>query len=208
MRNIANIVCDYRGITYCSPPVNLYWFNPVEILLNELLAGATIALPAEVTTILTLIRIVSRLMFGFFITSTILIFLSIPFSLLALHSKWYSLFLGLFCGLAGILCFAASVIATVMSVVFKKVITSQNDLNIGASLGINMFAVMWTATACVLAATFIQWGLGCCCVSRRDVRTGKKRNKWATEGSATSVEKSSGRSWNFLRRFGEKSRTL
>lgn len=32
---------DGSGITYCSTPRKLYWFNPVEILLNELLAGAT-----------------------------------------------------------------------------------------------------------------------------------------------------------------------
>lgn len=31
----------YDGVTHCSDPQALYWFNPVEILLNELLAGAT-----------------------------------------------------------------------------------------------------------------------------------------------------------------------
>ena len=30
-----------EGVTYCSKPQTLYWFNPVEILQNELLAGAT-----------------------------------------------------------------------------------------------------------------------------------------------------------------------
>ena len=30
-----------EGVTWCSRPKKLYWFNPVEILLNELLAGAT-----------------------------------------------------------------------------------------------------------------------------------------------------------------------
>ena len=29
------------GITDCSKPQTLYWFNPVEIILNQLLAGAT-----------------------------------------------------------------------------------------------------------------------------------------------------------------------
>lgn len=35
--------CDGYGseITSCSRPKTLYWFNPVEIILNELLAGAT-----------------------------------------------------------------------------------------------------------------------------------------------------------------------
>lgn len=30
-----------EGVTECSHPETLYWFNPVEILLNELFAGAT-----------------------------------------------------------------------------------------------------------------------------------------------------------------------
>ena len=30
-----------QGVTYCSKPKTLYWFNPVEILQSELLAGAT-----------------------------------------------------------------------------------------------------------------------------------------------------------------------
>ena len=35
--------CDGYGdeISSCSKPKTLYWFNPVEIILNELLAGAT-----------------------------------------------------------------------------------------------------------------------------------------------------------------------
>ena len=32
---------DGVGITDCSSPKALYWFDPVEIILNELLAGAT-----------------------------------------------------------------------------------------------------------------------------------------------------------------------
>lgn len=30
-----------EGVTYCSPPKTLYWFNPVEILSSELIAGAS-----------------------------------------------------------------------------------------------------------------------------------------------------------------------
>src|SRR4051812_24430771 len=56
-----------QGVTHCSKPKALYWFNPFKILLNELLAGATIAFPANINNILELIKIVSHLMFGFFI---------------------------------------------------------------------------------------------------------------------------------------------
>jgi hypothetical protein len=34
---------DDSGITSCSHPQTLYWFDPVSILLNELLSGATSA---------------------------------------------------------------------------------------------------------------------------------------------------------------------
>lgn len=34
-----------EGVTYCSPPKTLYWFNPVEILSSELIAGASSMLP-------------------------------------------------------------------------------------------------------------------------------------------------------------------
>lgn len=30
-----------QGVTDCSKPETLYWFNPIQIILNELLAGAT-----------------------------------------------------------------------------------------------------------------------------------------------------------------------
>ena len=39
-------------ITGCSTPKTLYWFNPVEIILSELLAGATSTVPAPLHPIL------------------------------------------------------------------------------------------------------------------------------------------------------------
>jgi hypothetical protein len=35
-----------EGVTFCSKPQTLYWFNPVEILRNELLAGASSMFPS------------------------------------------------------------------------------------------------------------------------------------------------------------------
>jgi hypothetical protein len=34
-----------EGVTFCSKPMTLYWFNPVAILRNELLAGASSKFP-------------------------------------------------------------------------------------------------------------------------------------------------------------------
>ena len=63
-----------EGVTYCSEPKTFYWFNPVEVLVSGLLAGATIALPAEVATILELLRLGSRLMYAFFTAGTVINF--------------------------------------------------------------------------------------------------------------------------------------
>lgn len=34
-----------EGVTFCSKPKTLYWFNPIEIVQSELLYGATSILP-------------------------------------------------------------------------------------------------------------------------------------------------------------------
>jgi len=59
-----------------------------------------------------------------------------------------------------------------MQNVFQNTIT---QVNIGATIGIKMFAFMWVASACALIAFLIQLCLCCCCVSRRDVKKGKKK---------------------------------
>lgn len=182
-----------EGVTNCSKPQTLYWFNPVQILLNELLAGATsefsndtttmfpfltpqsVALPAELVNILSLIKTVSHLMFGFFLAGTCLAFVMIFISPLIVRSRWLAFVIGIFTFIAALLITAGAVIATVMFIIFKNALTSQTDVNIGATIGVTMFALMWTAAACAIFAFVIQLCLMCCCASRRDVKKGKKR---------------------------------
>lgn len=70
---------------------------------------------------------------------------------------------------------AASIVATVMFIIMRNVFTGTTAVNIGAEVGITMFALMWVASACALVAFIIQLSLTCCCASRRDVRKGKKK---------------------------------
>jgi hypothetical protein len=161
----------HRGVTHCSKPQNLYWFNPVQIILSELLAGATVALPAEVNTILKLIRIVSKLMFGFFMVSICMNFICMFLGPIILYSRWYSYHFVTLSFLSSLLCTAGSVIATVMYAVFKRVISSQKELNISATLGAPMFAFMWIATAFSAAGWIVHFHLAC--VSRKNKRAEK-----------------------------------
>jgi hypothetical protein len=178
-----------EGITYCSRHQTLYWFNPVEILLNELLAGATITLPNNINDILDLIKIASHIMFGFFLTGAIMNFINIFLAPIVLYSRWWSLAFVVWSFISTLMTVAATVIATAMFIIFRNVITSQQSLNIGASVGVQMFAFMWVAAAMSLFAWVIHLCLSCCCASRRDVKTGRKHGSKKAYGDASMDEK-------------------
>ncbi|KAK8115150.1 uncharacterized protein PG998_000298 [Apiospora kogelbergensis] len=165
---------DDEGITYCSTPQTLWWFNPVEILKNELFAGASIPLPAQVNEILSLLRIASNIMFGFFLASTVLDFIMIFVAPIVLYSRWWSMPVGILSFIAFILSTVAAAIGTAMSLVFKYALTSQSDLNIQVEVGNKMVAFMWVAVGFTFISFVIHSGLCCCCTSRRDVRTGRR----------------------------------
>lgn len=163
-----------QGVTDCSKPKALYWFDPVAIILNELLSGATINLPSEVTKILDLIRLVSHFMFGFFLSGTCLAFVMIFAAPLSIFSRWFSLLTSIFTFIVALLLTVASVIATVMFIIMRNAFTSVEDLNIKAALGQRMFAFMWIASGAAIIAALIQIGQCCCCASMRDVKTGRR----------------------------------
>jgi hypothetical protein len=182
-----------QGITGCSKPVKLYWFNPIEILLNELLAGATIVLPADITDTLKIVKVVSHWMFGLFIVGAPLCFLCVllsPFSASGWprdqkRRKWYllrNLPLTILTFLAALTTLVACVIATVMFVIFRNVFTNGDvgvDLNIGAELGTQMLAFMWIAAGTALFGFLIQIGMCCgacckCCGAGRSKNAGKR----------------------------------
>lgn len=180
-----------EGITKCSKPKTLYWFNPVEILLNELLSGATIALPADINKILKLIRIASNVMFGTFLTGVCMNFISIFITPIVIKSRWWSFPIAIWTFIAALLTTIGAVIATVMFIIFRNTITSQAGLNIGASVGTQMFAFMWVGAAFSIFGFVIHLGLTCCCASKRDVRTGRRKGNKAAYGEGVLEEKKS-----------------
>ncbi|KAI0134542.1 SUR7/PalI family-domain-containing protein [Xylariales sp. AK1849] len=197
---------ENEGVTYCSPTQNLYWFNPVEIVQGELLSGASIALPSEVNTILNILRIVSQIMFGFFITGAVLDFILMFLAPIVLYSRWWSLPFAILAFLAALLVTAATVLATAITLVFKYALTSQTDLNIGVDIGVKMWAFMWIATAFSLLAFIIHAGLGCCCTSRRDLRTGRKGGRKLAMANSPDSAETPKRGYK-LPTFGRKSAT-
>lgn len=170
------------GLTYCSPTQTLYWFNPVEILLNELLAGATIVLPEELISVLGIVRTASHWMFGCFLVGTILTFLCIFFAPMAFSKqpRWThrgrriflrSLPITILTFLALLFTGAGAVIATAMFVIFRNVLANQAaELNIQGDLGIQMMAFEWVAVGLNLLGFVMQIGTCCgicCCTGRK-----------------------------------------
>ncbi|EEP80946.1 conserved hypothetical protein [Uncinocarpus reesii 1704] len=188
---------DGSGITYCSEPKKMYFFNPVEILLSELLAGATIALPGDVTKALNIARIASHWMFGLFITATVLTFICIflaplsistsplnpsfsPVATQRAHSakKRYLFPLTLLTFVTFLLTAAASIIATVMFTIFKIVfVKNEADLNIHAQLGTRMLVFMWIAVGMTAIGYIFHAAslCACCCRGLRKRRHGERR---------------------------------
>ncbi|KAL4888455.1 SUR7/PalI family-domain-containing protein [Aspergillus ambiguus] len=198
-----------QGITHCSPSKRLYWFNPVKIILSELLSGATIALPADIMDALKIARLASHWMFGLFITATVLTFVLIFIAPLAVssrppqtisadpaenernhpHRRRTFVLLRSFpflvlTFLTALFTIVASVVATVMFSIFKNVFTSPSyDLNIEAELGDRMMAFMWIASACNLIAFIIQFGN--CCAACCGGRKARKQLRMTVSGRST-----------------------
>ncbi|KAM5352440.1 hypothetical protein ACJ41O_005163 [Fusarium nematophilum] len=152
-----------EGVTFCSDPKTFYWFNPVEILVSELLAGAQIALPSQAVTVLNLLKLGSRIMYGFFMAGICVNFVLIFLSYLVVRTRWWSLLLSILAAIAAILVSVATIIATVISIAAKVALTAQDQLNIRANIGMKMFAFMWIATIFTDVAFLLHAAMGCCC---------------------------------------------
>ncbi|KAI3333552.1 SUR7/PalI family-domain-containing protein [Ustulina deusta] len=173
-----------QGITSCSKPNAAFWFNPVKIILDELLSGASIALPSEINDILNILRIAFHIMFGFFLGGLILDGFLLVSSPIVLYSRWWSLPAGILSGIAALVVVVGAILGTVISYVFRAALNSQPDLGVEASIGTRMIAFQWTAAGFNLLAFIIHAGLGCCCTSRRDLRTGRRGGRVA-QGTAS-----------------------
>ncbi|CAN8106425.1 unnamed protein product [Discula destructiva] len=183
---------DNEGVTFCSKPESYYWFNIVQVILDELLAGATIALPSTLTEILNILMICSHIMFALFLAGTVLAFVMVFLSPVAIFSRWASLPMAFLSSVTFICIFAGSVIGSVISFVFKYAATAQSTLNINASVGTKMFVFMWIATGFAFIGFVLHAGMGCCCTSRRDLKTGKKPMRHSSLKRAMSQRSASG----------------
>ncbi len=131
-------------------------------------------------------------MFTLFLTGACLTFLSILFTPLSVRTRWATFPIAFLTFLSALFTTTASIIATVMFIIFKNVVEgAEPEVNIVPTIGVEMFAFMWIASGCAILGWLIMMGQCCCCASRRDVRRGKKRGARSTRrqnGEVASIE--------------------
>lgn len=131
-------------------------------------------------------------MFALFLTSACTCFVSIFLTPLSIYSRWATFPIVIFAFATALTTTAATIIATVMFLIFRNVIHgAEETVNIVPEIGVKMFAFMWVASACAIAGWIVQLGLCCCCASRRDVRLGKKKGRekaWRESGEIAPAE--------------------
>lgn len=114
-------------------------------------------------------------MFGLYLAGICLSFVMIFLVPLSVFTRWATLPIMIFTFLAALCTTVATVIATVLFIIAQRAATSVSEINIGASIGVEMFAFMWIGAGTAVLAWLIMLGQCCCCASRRDVKRGKKR---------------------------------
>lgn len=115
-------------------------------------------------------------MFALFLTGACLTVPSIFLSPLSIYTRWASLPLSILTFCTAFTTTAASIIASAMFIIFRNTINKAVDtVNIQAAIGTKMFVFMWIAAGAAILGWLIQLGACCCCASRRDVRTGRRK---------------------------------
>jgi hypothetical protein len=138
-------------------------------------------------------------MFGFFLIGLLLNFFFIFLTPIVLLGVWYSYHFVTFAFISALLSFAGSTTATVMYTVFQRVITSQKELNISASLGAQMFAFMWIGTGFSIAGWIVHFHLAI--VSRKEHHSTKAVRK--AEKAEKKRERKAWRRKEFLKLWKE-----
>jgi hypothetical protein len=182
-----------EGVTDCSKPQLLYWFDPLAIMQKELLRGAQgklvgalargavanfspVSLPAEVLGYLHIVQVASQVMFGCFFASVMACFVSIFLVPLVVHSKLLTVPIAIFSFMTtAAVVIGAGISTGIWTILQMELKNYASEVNIVADLGLPMFVFQWCAAGCAMIAMIIQFCLTCCGTSRRDIKIGRKK---------------------------------
>ncbi|MCJ1355367.1 MAG: hypothetical protein MMC33_005358 [Icmadophila ericetorum] len=158
-----------KGITECSKPKLMFWFNPVQTIISELKKGASVEFASDQNRYVDLIRKASHFTFGAFFATTFSSFLLVFLSPITLRSRLAAVPIALLSFCSGMTTFLAAAVTTAQWAVIHNEI-EKNINTVIPTIGKMAFIFMWVAAACSLFGAFIQLGMCCCCGPRHTTR--------------------------------------
>ena len=155
-------------VTYCSKRTNEFWFNPVEVWgLNQTQADALFG--KELTNGLKVYRTVAKWMFISYLVATIATAVEVIVGFFALFSRWGSLVTTIVSSVSGIFLIGFALTSTILfSTLTGTFNHALKKYNIHASLGHNVFVLIWLSVAFSWAAGIFWLFSSCCCSGRSD----------------------------------------
>ncbi len=171
-------------VKFCSPRTNNFWFNPVEVWhLNQTVAYAMFG--KQLNDGLNAYRIVTKWMTTAYVVAVISTAVEVLVGIFALWSRWGSLATTIvsFISSTFVIGFAltATILFSTLTGTFNHALTRYN---IHASVGHDIFVIVWLAVA-------FSWGAGifwlfssCCCSGRADKMIGYNEKSSRKGGKA------------------------
>ncbi|KAL4784553.1 SUR7/PalI family-domain-containing protein [Aspergillus varians] len=154
------------AVSNCSSPKAEFWFDPVKVW-NLKTLGLQNALPSDVQDSLNIYKNVSKWMSIAYIIAFVATGLEILLGITAIFSRWGSCVTTLISIAAFLFTAAASATSTAMFVIVTGVFNDKiKPYGIKGSMGRNIYAATWLATAFSLAAALF-WAISSCCCSGR-----------------------------------------
>lgn len=159
----------------CSHPQAGYFFDAPKMLQHSLASNTIkVALPSNFTSNAVAVKTLSKLAYGSYMASAVVIGLAFICGFFAFHSRMASCCAALISFIAFITSFIASAATTALYIGIRTHINrSTHVYGIKVTLNNTMLIITWVATAMALSAT-LWWVLTICCGSTRKTREPEK----------------------------------
>lgn len=162
----ANNANDH--ITFCSPRTNGFWFNPVEVWgLNATVASSMFG--KQLNDGLKAYRTVTKWMTISYIVATVATGVEILVGFLALFSRWGSLSTTIVSFVSSVFLMGFALTSTILFATLTGTFNHALEFyNIHASVGRDIFVLIWLSVAFSWAAGLFWLFSSCCCSGRAD----------------------------------------
>ncbi|KAI0107264.1 SUR7/PalI family-domain-containing protein [Nemania sp. FL0031] len=157
------------GFSSCSKPSISFWFDPTEVLPQDIVKGANLGASGLGLndTLLNIFRILYRTMFGLFLSGAALTALLLVSSPVVLYSRWGSVMVMVMSLITTLVVIAAASLSTAISYLFQMIVKTETDVGAQASVGTWMLGFEWSAAALTLLACMLHVCVGWSGRSRR-----------------------------------------